>query len=214
MRVLDLYCGGGGAAMGLHRAWPDAEITGVDINPQKNYPFHFVQADAMTFPLEGYNFIWASPPCQAYSIAARYTKKNYPDLIAGTRARLQASGTPWVIENVVGAPIRADVTLCGCQFGLPLRRRRHFETSWEPFELRRPCLHDGPVVSVVGHGTPSWVREKFKQRFGRAPRKTDYEAAMDIHWMTRAELSQAIPPAYSEFLALQWNNVAPNVATV
>jgi DNA (cytosine-5)-methyltransferase 1 len=200
MKALDLFCGAGGASMGLYQAGYD--VTGVDIAPQPRYPFRFVQADALTFPLDGYDLIWASPPCQAYSVASQSQRnrgKDYPDLLARTRDRLIASGIPWIIENVPGAPMRPDFRLCGCQFGLKLRRERWFETSWHGFALLPSCYHPEPVVSVVGHGTPSWVRH----RLGYNPTIHHYRAAMGIDWMNRGELSQAIPPAYSRFLAEQ-----------
>jgi DNA (cytosine-5)-methyltransferase 1 len=207
-RVLDLFCGAGGVGAGLHRAWPDAEIVGVDIKPQPRYPFRFVQADALTYPTGEFDFIWASPPCQAYSVAAQTQRnqgKEYPDLVIPIRAKLEAAGVPYIIENVPGAPIRADVKICGCQVGLKIRRVRWFETSWRHFEAARGHLHTGPVVSVVGHGTPSWVREKL----GFNPTIHHYRKAMGIDWMTRAELSQAIPPAYSEYLAKAFMEANP-----
>ncbi len=200
-KALDLFCGAGGATKGLQRA--GFHVTGVDIKPQPRYcgdEFH--QADAMTFPLEGFDFIWASPPCQAYSVAAQSRRNaghEYPDLLAPTRVRLQFSGIPWVIENVPGAPMRGDFVLCGCQVGLKIRRKRLFETSWEGFSMVHSCNHRDPVVSVVGHGTPSWVRKQL----GFTPKIADYRAAMDIDWMNRDELSLAIPPAYSEFIGRQ-----------
>lgn len=193
--LLDLFCGAGGCSAGYHRAGFD--VVGVDLNPQKNYPYEFHQADAMTFPLNGFDAIHASPPCQAYSQAAqsqRNAGKEYPDLLAEMRDRLNESGVPWVIENVPGAPMRPDIRICGCQVGLELRRVRWFETSWHAFDLSQPCYHPHPVVSVVGHGTPSWVREQL----GYNPSIADYRAAMGINWMNRNELSQAIPPAYTE----------------
>jgi DNA (cytosine-5)-methyltransferase 1 len=199
-RLLDLFCGAGGAAVGYHRA--EFDVTGVDIRPQPNYPFEFIQADALTYPLDGFDAIHASPPCQAYSVAAqsrRNAGKVYPDLVAATRAALNATGRPWVIENVKGAPIRPDYKLCGCQFGLKLRRERWFEVSWPQAHLIPPCYHPEPVVSVVGHGTPTWVREKL----GYNPTIADYRAAMGIDWMNRDELSQAIPPAYTQFIGEQ-----------
>jgi DNA (cytosine-5)-methyltransferase 1 len=202
VRILDLFSGAGGAAMGYHRAFPDAEITGVDIEPQAHYPFTFVQADAMTYPLDGFDFIHASPPCQAYSQSAmsqRNAGKVYPDLLDATRERLEVTGTPWVIENVPGSPMRADIQLCGCQVGLDLRRERWFETSWGDFAFMTPHHHPYPVVSVVGHGTPSWVREQL----GYNPTIAQYRAAMGIDWMNRNELSLAIPPAYTEYVGRQ-----------
>jgi DNA (cytosine-5)-methyltransferase 1 len=205
--LLDLFCGAGGAAMGYHRAGFD--VVGVDIEPQPHYPFPFEQGDAMLMladwdnfqpPLQ-YDAIHASPPCQAYSQAAmsqRNKGKEYPDLLAPTRDALNGLSVPWVIENVPGAPMRADVKICGCQVGLKLRRVRWFETSWGHFDLRSPCHHEGPVVSVVGRGTPSWVREQL----GYNPTIADYREAMGIDWMNRNELSQAIPPAYTEMIGL------------
>lgn len=198
-RALDLFCGAGGASMGLHRA--GFEVTGVDIRPQKRYPFTFRRADALEFPLEGYALIWASPPCQAYSSstkALRNAGKEYPDLVAATRARLVAVGVPWVIENVVGAPIRTDVQLCGRMFGLQLIRHRNFEVSGiELPVLIHPCAHDGTEIPCYGNGTSSWHLEK---RNGRGISVAEQRAAFGIDWMTRAELSQAIPPAYSEWI--------------
>lgn len=125
MRLLDLYCGAGGAAMGY--SWAGFEVVGVDIKPQPNYPFEFVQADALDYlrdlyerPLSvWYEAIHASPPCQAYS-ALRTTSngREYPDLVAATRDLLDATGLPYVIENVRKAPLRASIMLCGSSFGL------------------------------------------------------------------------------------------------
>jgi DNA (cytosine-5)-methyltransferase 1 len=199
-RALDLFCGAGGASMGLYRAGFD--VTGIDINPQPRYPFRFIQGDAMEADLRGYDLVWASPPCQAYSQSAmsqRNKGKQYPDLLSVTREKLQNEANMWIIENVPGAPMRPDVKLCGCQFGLELRRERWFETSWNGLCLLPGCVHLHPVVSVVGHGTPSWVRKKL----GFNPTISDYRAAMGINWMNRNELSQAIPPVYSEFLGRQ-----------
>jgi DNA (cytosine-5)-methyltransferase 1 len=175
------------------------EVTGVDIAPQKHYPFAFIEGDALEYIEQHgheYDVIHASPPCQAYSIAARGTGKTYPDLLAQTRELLIQAGNPWIIENVPGAPMRADYRLCGCQFDLRLRRQRWFETSWHGFSLMRPCEHFGPVPSVVGHGTPTWVR----QALGYNPTIAEYRECMGIGWMNRDELSQAIPPAYTKWI--------------
>ena len=202
-RLLDLFCGAGGCSVGYMQAGFD--VTGVDLHLQKNYPFTFHQGDALHFLAEHwqeFDAIHASPPCQAYSVAAqseRNAGKEYPDLLAPTRGLLELTGLPWVIENVPGAPMRPDIKICGCQVGLELRRERWFETSWQPFVMLSPHHHDKPVVSVVGHGTPSWVR----QQLGYNPSIADYRAAMGIDWMNRNELSQAIPPAYTELVGLE-----------
>lgn len=200
--LLDLFCGAGGAAVGYHRAGFD--VVGVDIKPQPRFPFEFIQRDALEpgLPWDGFDAVHASPPCQAYTQAAlswRNAGKVYPFLLAPTREMLKATGLPWVIENVPNAPLRPDIVMCGCQVGLHLRRERWFETSWGAFSLMSPCFHTGPVVSVVGHGTPSWVREQL----GYNPTIADYRAAMGIDWMNRNELSEAIPPAYTEFIGQQ-----------
>jgi DNA (cytosine-5)-methyltransferase 1 len=204
-RLLDLFSGAGGAGMGYHQAGFD--VVGVDISPQPRYPFEFLQADALEVAadreyLASFDAVHASPPCQAYSVAAqghRNAGKEYPDLLAPARLALERSGLPWVIENVPGAPMRSDCRLCGCQFGLDLRRERWFETSWRAFQLMPPCHHPYPVPSVVGHGTPSWVR----QQLGYNPTIADYRRCMGIDWMNRNELSQAIPPAYTRYIGEQ-----------
>lgn len=196
-KLLDLFCGAGGAAMGYYLAGFD--VVGVDINPQPHFPFEFHQADALTFPLGGYDAIHASPPCQRYSIAS-IERSRHPDLLPLVREMLKRQPAPWVIENVPGAPMRADIRLCGCMFRLPhLKRERWFETSWGGFALSPGCVHTDYTISVVGHGTPSWSR----RRLGRAVSVAEKREAMGIDWMNRGELSQAIPPAYTEWVGAQ-----------
>lgn len=206
MKILDLFSGGGGAAMGLHRAFPDAHITGVDINPQPHYPFTFVQADALTFDLTGYDFIWASPPCQAYSVTSNMHPENaYPDLVAPTRALLEQSGKPYIIENVVGAPLRTTVELCGVMFGLKTFRHRRFESN---IMLLAP-KHSHPKGSTTNMRRGDRGQSSHKNGAthitvaGNNFNTQDGAAALGIDWMTHKELSQAIPPAYSEFLGRQ-----------
>ena len=196
--------------MGMYRAGFD--VVGVDIKPQKHYPFEFHQADALTFPLEGFDFIWASPPCQKYTVCSKMHRnagKVYPDLIAVTRERVRSAGVPYVIENVPGAPLLSPIRLCGTMFGLcsddgELRRHRYFESN---MLLTAPACRHGQkpfVITVVGNG--SGYSNRVKVRNGI--RRTFYHIkqrreAMGIDWMNRRELSQAIPPAYSEFIARQ-----------
>lgn len=201
--LIDLFCGAGGAAMGYHRAGFD--VVGVDINPQPRYPFEFHQADALEFLRDNgssFDAIHASPPCQAYSLSAqaqRAAGREYPELLAPTRDLLEQTSLAWVVENVPKSPMRPDFKLCGCQFGLELRRERWFETSWRGFQMSMPHQHTHPVPSVVGHGTPSWVRKQL----GYNPTIGHYRASMGIDWMNRNELSQAIPPAYTEYIGGQ-----------
>lgn len=209
-RVLDLFCKAGGVARGLHRAGFD--VVGVDIERQPRYPFEFHQADAMTFPLAGFDFYWASPPCQGYT-AMRHApgaKGTAPQLIDAVRARLEATGKPWCIENVEEAAwaMRDPVTLCGSMFGLGaqgcrLQRHRLFECS---FQFKRPeCRHDArPVIGVYG----GHARRRAASAGGRGTKdvwigghKAAASEAMGIDWMTLEELSEAIPPSYSEYLA-------------
>lgn len=197
MKLLDLFCGAGGCSAGYRDAG-FTEIVGVDIKPQPRYPFKFQQADALTFPLGGFDAIHASPPCQGYSALAKmHPARLWPKLIGPIRKRLTESGIPFVIENVEGAPLRAPLLLCGSMFGLRvargwLRRHRLFECS---FSTRQPeCSH--PIgeraVGVYGHGGHS----------GKARMLYREEAAeiLQIDWMNRDELAQAIPPAYTEFV--------------
>jgi DNA (cytosine-5)-methyltransferase 1 len=198
VKALDLCCLAGGATKGLQRA--GFHVTGVDLVRSPRYCGDaFIQADALEVDLSGYDFIWASPPCQRYSLFSRNlgTAANHPDLIAPMRARLQASGALWCIENVPGAPLRASFVLCGTMFSLPLIRHRLFETSFTPqLELLPACVHMGDEIPVYGNGTSRW----HLQRFGRGVTLAEKRMAMGIDWMNRDELSQAIPPVYAEFI--------------
>lgn len=198
IRLLDLFCGAGGSAVGYHRA--GFEVVGVDNRRQKNYPFEFHQADAFEYlEQHGHEFdvIHASPPCQAYSVTKNFTtKRDHLDLLAAIREQLRALGKPWVIENVPGAPMIPHYKLCGCMFNLPkLRRVRWFETSWNGFQLEGPHKHQPDVITVAGHDVPSHQR-----KFGRSVTLDERKAAMGIDWMGRDALGQAIPPAYTEWI--------------
>lgn len=208
-RLLDLFSGAGGAAMGYHLAGFDT-IVGIDIAPQPHYPFEFVQADALEYlTAHGSEFdvIHASPPCQEYLVATRQWKREgkiYPDLIAQTRELLKAIGKPYVIENVPGAPLINPIILNGAMFGLLVHRIRLFECSFEipfflmpqlpkPVEMGRP-VKPGDVIQPVGHFSGvSYAAEQ-----------------MGIDWMVGSELAQAIPPAYTYFIGRQLLAVLEN----
>ena len=239
-KLLDLFCGAGGAAMGYHRA--GFEVVGVDINPQPRFPFEFHQADALTYPLDGFDVIHASPPCQIHSAMTKgrwqHRLENHINLIPQTRKLLQDSGKPYIIENVQGAKCELinPFMLCGTMFNLEtkygsqLRRHRLFETNFNVI-VELACNHKkGSVIGVYGGGqhpgkryhrndsgdlvTPqkqfpatigvwgnaggSSTRDGVTQ-FGTQDRRD----AMDIQWMTGKELSQAIPPAYTEYIGKQ-----------
>lgn len=196
--------------MGLHRAGFD--VVGVDIRPQESYPFPFVHADALDVDLCGFDLIWASPPCQRYSAATRQTGKPsaHPDLIAPIRARLQVIGSLYVIENVLGAPLVDPVMLCGAMFGLGVVRHRLFEVSF-PYTAPEHKRHAGSLVTgeyvtVAGNGgVPSWTLKERERRGLPRHREGEYSLAnwrraMGIDWMDRAELVEAIPPAYAEHI--------------
>ena len=206
--LLDLFCGAGGAATGYARA--GFEVVGVDHLQQPNFPFEFHLADALEFVHEHgreFDVIHASPPCQVYSVTYALSSGNHLDLVEPTRAALKATGKSYVIENVPGAPLMNPLMLCGTMFGLRVIRHRLFETSpviwWPPASCnhwgratgsnrmrrlgvtRTPSLNDGfAFVTVAGN---NYLADEGRK-------------AMDIDWMTKSELSQAIPPAYTKWL--------------
>lgn len=208
--LLDLFCKAGGAGMGYHRA--GFRVIGVDHEPQKRYPFEFVQADALEFARDhggDFDVIHASPPCQRYSAASKCNPglaAQYPDLVPEVRMILASMGNLFVIENVAGSPLRRATVICGSFFNLKVRRHRLFETNF----LISPtpwCRHrtQGQPISVVGTGGRR-INRRAGDKGGSCnfPRSIhEASEAMGIDWMTRKELSQAIPPAYTEFLGHQ-----------
>jgi len=199
-RLLDAFSGAGGAGTGYHRS--GFEVTGVDIEPQKRYPFEFHQGDALEFIRNhGHEFdvIHASPPCQAFTWSSakhRNLGKTYPDFLEATRDALKLTGKPYIIENVMGAPLVNPFVLCGTMFSLRVIRHRKFETNPKFVTLIPQCVHRGSVpngdyCTVAGHGGD-----------GRASLKV-WKESMGIDWMNKQELTQAIPPAYTHWIGRQ-----------
>ncbi len=198
-RALDLFCCSGGASMGLHNAGFD--VVGVDIEPQPRYPFKFIQADAMTFDLSGFDFIWASPPCQGYSgLTPKHAKSRHEKLIPALRERLIKNGKPFCIENVAGArkELKNPTMLCGSMFGLRTQRHRFFETS---FQLSAPSKCDHSIIPLLVTTASKASREK-RFKLGMKPKSVENAPeAYGIDWMDFNGLKEAIPPAYAEYIA-------------
>ncbi|MHC3391353.1 DNA cytosine methyltransferase [Streptomyces lavendulocolor] len=194
LRLLDLCCGAGGLSMGYYLA--GFEIVGVDIRPQPNYPFPFVQADGLKYcAAYGHTFdlVHGSWPCERYATVTRWrgNPDSHPDLVGPGREVMQATGRPWVMENVTETAaaglLRPDYLLCGTQFGLSVRRHRAFETSWGGGgALIAPCWHRKGLLA-------------FEHKGERA-----YADAMGCTWMTNREARKAVPPAYTEWIATQF----------
>lgn len=216
-RLLDLFCGAGGAGVGYQRA--GFGVTGVDIEPQPDYPFACVVGDALDFVAANwrdFDAIHASPPCQASTALTKGTNKGrvYIDHIPETRRLLRATGLPSVIENVQGSAVRRDLTLCGEMFGLDVIRHRYFELSGflalQPAHIahrgrvrgwRHGTYHEGPYLAVYGEG-------------GGKGSVAEWQAAMGIDWTAdRKAIAEAIPPAYSQLIGdellahLAWTGV-------
>jgi len=204
--VLDLFCGAGGMGTGLYRAGFD--VLGVDLVEQPRYPFDFVRADALTFPLAGFDAVHASPPCQAYSEATgERCRDRHPRLIEPIRERLVAYGRPAVIENVPRAPLVGPI-LCGTMFGLvtetlELRRHRRFEAiGWEWPVLMAGCAHGQRkrTGGVYGGGGEDRAVAARHSGGGFTPDVATRRELMGMPWATQDELSEAVPPAYGEFV--------------
>jgi len=208
-RLLDLFCCAGGVAAGYARA--GFEVVGVDIDPQPNFPYEFIQADALKLPmkfLKSFDAIHASPPCQSYSDLAKRNGNahEWPRLIEPVRDMLIKSGKPYVIENVEGAPLINPVVLCGTMFkGLRVLRHRLFEAN---FTIKVPPHKKHPICHTF---------DKRKSQYGKTNEMIDFVSvngggnctvaaakdAMGIDWMTKDEMNEAIPPAYMELIGKQ-----------
>ncbi|MFT9665740.1 DNA cytosine methyltransferase [Streptomyces rhizosphaericola] len=201
LRVLDLFCCQGGASMGYHRAGFD--VTGIDLAPQPRYPFRFIQADAIDYVREHgaeFDFIHASPPCQRYSRAQKIQHREHPDLIAPTRAALEATGRPWVIENVEEAhrELRTQVTLCAAAFGMRTYRHRLFETGGTfAFTPPHHPAHWAPLTKM---GRPR-AAGHFAHYVGNFSGVQEARTDMGVPWMNRDGIRECIPPAYTHHIA-------------
>ncbi len=208
-RLLDLFCGAGGAGMGYHRA--GFEVVGVDINAQPSYPFEFHRANALTFSLDGFDAVHASPTCKG-NTALRHVARSrfpslfdpHPDQIRPILERLSGLSVPWVIENVPGADLPDAITLCGSMFLLRVRRHRLFASNVAL--VPPPCRHaeQGQVLGVYGNGGADSGRAGRGGGGGIKVAGAEAAAALGIDWTVRQpELAQAIPPAYTEWIGQQ-----------
>lgn len=209
-RLLDLFCGAGGATRGYQRA--GFYVIGIDVVDQPNYAGdEFVQADAISvlkcLSGRGFDFapgitgrefvaVHASPPCPRYSTITR-DKSRHPDLYGATRDLLDDIGLPWVIENVIGAPYGSGIVLCGSMFGMEVRRHRNFETSWLMMQPDHPCRFETRPYTITGHGDGPNGHES---RHHRGPAKADGPRLMGCDWMTWEECVLAVPPSYTEWI--------------
>jgi DNA (cytosine-5)-methyltransferase 1 len=213
-KLLDLFCCAGGAGVGYRKAGFD--ITGVDLSPQPNYPFPFIQADALHLTddfLKSFDAIHASPPCQSYSDLAKRNKNadKWPRLVEPVRKMLQKTGLPYIIENVEGAPLISPIVLCGTMFPrLRVLRHRLFEAN---FHIKTPAHKTHPKVHTF---------DRRKSHFGKTDEWKDYvqvtgggnctlaaaKDAMGIKWkITKGEINESIPPAYTAFIGSQLINL-------
>lgn len=202
LRLLDLYCCGGGASLGYEQAgW---EVVGVDIAPQPNYRGAFVQADAIEYLLANYqdfDAVHASPPCQQYSTASmqfRVGGKFYPDLIEPTRQALLSTELPYILENVPNAPLISPIELCGSMFGLRTYRHRLFESN---IPLIAPA-HPKHVLKNTKMGRKP-KPDEFIQYVGHFSGVGEVQQMTGLTWLNQYELAQSIPPQYTKYLGEQ-----------
>lgn len=206
LKALDLFSGGGGASVGLHRA--GFTVYGIDHLYHLEYPFldRFRLSDVRYLSSEGiskFDFVWASPPCQKYSKLNSINLRSYPDLISMTRELLLSADVPFVIENVPSAPIRRDLMLCGAMFGLKVFRHRIFEIHG--FTPPQP-LHPKHAGRTGTHRCPYRPVNGYVQVTGNNFTLKQGQHAMGINWITdKKVLSQAVPPKYSEYIGANFS---------
>ena len=207
-----MFCGGGGAAKGIHDA--GFNVVGIDINSQPDYPYEFLQCDVFDLPLEffeEFDFIWSSPPCQAYSYSTKWNRnlgKKYPDLVQRTRELLDRTKKPYVIENVPGAPIRKDLMLCGDMWDMDIIRHRHFEIEGFHVVQLKHRRHKGMVANgtKIGIFTGNKQNDRMRRKYTIAGHQDgtikQWQDAIEIDWIRQKHvLAQCVPPRYSRYIA-------------
>jgi len=202
-RAADLFCCAGGAAMGLYRA--GFHVVGWDRRTGLAYPFERHIGDAIDANLDGFDFVWASPPCQKHCAFAHLHQKDYECFIDPVRQKLKAWGGPYIIENVPGAPLFDTIQLCGSAFGLKVRRHRIFESNIPLVGVECRHKEQGTPMDVSGSGG-NRINRRRDDHGGNCHKPRNIKEAQDaigINWMNREEIAQAIPPAYSEYLGKQ-----------
>lgn len=202
-RLLDLFCGAGGAAMGYHRA--GFEVVGVDNKPQPHFPFEFHQADGLTYPLDGFDAYHASPPCQGYCRATNIKgrQSNFERLIPIVRQLLQTTQKPFVIENIPDArsEMKVPLLLCGTMFGLRVKRHRLFECNFNIIFAPASCACKGKNGRTFAYRSSSrFNKSQLITVTGHNFLIAEARIAMGIDWMIGKELREAIPPAYTEYI--------------
>jgi DNA (cytosine-5)-methyltransferase 1 len=218
--LIDLYCGGGGAGRGYHDA--GFEVVGVDLHPQPGYPYTFIRADALEFcargGLDGFDGAHGSPPCPRFTVLQRRveTASTHVDHVAALRGHLMRWGGPYVIENVIGAPLKRPIMLCGSMFDLPVEKHRLFESN-VPLDRSLRCRHarqarlwpDGFPALRAGRPGRARVVGVYGTGGGDTKDLDLWRWAMGIDWLDKKALSQAIPPAYTRWIGAQLLAHAP-----
>lgn len=210
IRVLDLFCCAGGASKGYYDGFTamgfKVHVVGVDIVNQPRYLYNFVQADAVEFLINygsDFDFISASPPCQSHTSLRSVTGKQYNCFISSTRDALKVTGKPYIIENVVGSPLIKPVILCGLMFNLPMHSHRLFECS---HKVQQPN-HPETTLKAQKLGRPPAEGKLLARPAGRFSGVDIYREAMGLQWMNQASIAQAIPPAFTAYLAKQYSRL-------
>lgn len=223
MRLLDLFCGAGGASAGYAAAGYDVVGVDLDRTALARYPFTAVRADAMQalaggVDLDAFDAIHASPPCQAYSITRHTHNRVHPDLLPAVVSALAdwgvRTGRPWVVENVPGAPMPGALTLCGTEFGLSatdtdgstvhLKRHRLFLSNvhlWGAGGCHCAAYRGRSIAGVYGGGTSD--NRRVPGRGGYSPNADVGRALLGVPWMTQRQAAQSIPPAYTRHIGEQ-----------